>query len=71
MATKSNDACRDKCLATEPIFTLRAQDLSAAELVREWARRNASHLGEAHPKILEAKNVADAMEAWPHRRLPD
>jgi len=36
MATKAHDPCREKAADDEPIFTLRAQDISAPLVVLFW-----------------------------------
>lgn len=63
MATKDKDPCREKAAPDEPIFTLRAQDQLAPELVREWARE-ADAGGTPDEKVDEAMAVAHAMEDW-------
>lgn len=62
----------------EPIFVLRAQDLLAPALVREWARQFAVHEqarinGNSgyQKKYRSAMQIAEAMEKWPHRKMPD
>lgn len=77
MATKRNPGEFD-CYAAadydEPIFTLRAADPAAPMCVREWAylRRKSIEAGKHPPediaKVDEAKNVADAMDAWRRKR---
>lgn len=55
---------------SEPLFTLRAQDRLAPEIVREWAYR-ALKLGVPLEKVDGARRIADAMENWQvanHRR---
>ena len=54
----------------EPLFILRAQDITAAGLVIQWANRAAKH-GVNAEKVEEAREIAAAMEAWPGRRMPD
>ena len=54
----------------EPVFILRGQDRLAASLVWEWARR-ASRTGCPVAKIIEAQEIAEAMEKWPKRKDPD
>lgn len=64
---------KDTATTPEPIFTLRAQDLLAPEIVREWAYR-ARKLDVSEDKIKEARRIADEMEDWQiqnHRKLPD
>lgn len=63
--------CLGKAADDEPVFTLRAQDISAPALVRAWANKAAGHLGYTHPKVIEAIKLAEAMEAWPNRKHPD
>jgi hypothetical protein len=55
----------------EPHFDLLAHDTLAAETVRFWV-----HLAEESGHVPKAKidgaiAIADAMDAWPHHRLPD
>lgn len=62
--------CSDRLQPGEPYFVLRAQDATASGVVRAWAeiaKRN--KLSPA--KIASAIAVAEAMEAWPHSRMPD
>lgn len=57
----------------EPVFVLRAQDMLAPELVREWVFR-ARINGVPEEKVAEARRIADAMEDWQvanHRKMPD
>jgi hypothetical protein len=54
----------------EPVFILRAQDKLAAELVRDWAER-AERAGSPHAKVIDALACADAMDAWPVKKVPD
>jgi hypothetical protein len=54
----------------EPIFVLRAQDSLAADAVRHWAER-AEQAGSTPAKVAEARDIADAMERWPTRKMPD
>lgn len=71
------DGCFAKAADDEPIFVLRGQDKLAPELVREWARRFATHhlyMQQGtywNKKYREAMALADAMEAWPNRKMPD
>ena len=65
--TKNNPSkysCYDKAADDEPLFTLLARDPTAPALVRAWA----AHQGERNEKVAEACSIADAMEAWHHRR---
>jgi TolA-binding protein len=57
----------------EPVFTLRAQDMLAPEIVREWAFR-AKRAGSPDEKVEDARRIADEMEDWQianRRHLPD
>ena len=72
------DGCFAKAGDDEPLFVLRATDKLAPALVREWARQFATHCQvgfrlkeEWHSKYKAALDVADAMEAWPQRKMPD
>lgn len=71
MATKLTDSCLMKAADDEPIFVLRAQDLLASQLVRDWAQRAAMFIGNDAPKVREAWALADAMDQWPTRKYPD
>lgn len=70
MATKRRgDNCYEKAGMDEPIFTLRAQDILAAGIVREWALQ--AELGGTKPGIVaEARECADQMQAWPFHKHP-
>lgn len=80
------DPCFAKAAeAGEPTFTLRAQDKTAADIVFQWACiAEAARMGRygnlftpeppsgsPREKIDEALAIADAMRAWPNRKLPD
>ena len=54
----------------EPVFLLRAQDITAPAVVREWADLN-EKLGGDPNAIQLARNHADLMESWGHRKLAD
>jgi hypothetical protein len=74
MATKEKgDTCYDNAAPNEPIFTLRAQDELAPEIVREWAYR-ARKAGSPDDKVVGALNIADEMEEWQiknSKKVPD
>jgi hypothetical protein len=70
MATKHNSVVLTNARDDEPIFVLRAQDRLAADIVRQWADA-AERAGCSGEKVIEARAVADAMESWPARKLPD
>lgn len=72
------DGCFAKAADDEPIFVLRATDKFAPAIVREWARQFAT--GQFFSlkasdywmvKYREAIDLADAMETWPNRKMPD
>lgn len=73
MSTKADEA-RAGCFASaaddEPVFVLRAQDMVAPEVVREWVRL-AKAYGCPESKLRRARDTADAMERWPNRKHPD
>lgn len=53
----------------EPVFLLRAQDRLAPMVVRAWA---AAAIDAGLPGMAdEALRIADAMEQWPDRKVPD
>jgi len=53
----------------EPLFVLRAQDICAANAVRDWANR-AVIMGARTDKIEEADVLADEMDEWPIKQIP-
>lgn len=64
------DGCLGRAADDEPVFVLRGQDRLAPILVRLWASM-ASRAGCDAMKVQEAMKCAEAMEAWPSRKLPD
>lgn len=73
MGTKNNpnpNDCYAKALPDEPMFVLLARDLTAPELVRDWAEirevevEDGIRPAEDRSLVTEARNVADAMEMW-------
>lgn len=75
MSTKrEGDSCYNKAAMDEPLFVLRAQDILAPELVREWAHR-AKAKGTPQTKVDEALQLADRMVEWQdatdHVKVPD
>lgn len=54
----------------EPVFLLRAQDVSAAETLRFWADENIRNGGDREASKL-AQKQADAMDAWPCKKPAD
>ncbi len=69
MATKSNCPTLAKVLPDEPIFVLRAQDMTAPEAILEWIRLNLKTAPTQ--KITEALNCVSDMRRWPNRKMPD
>lgn len=69
--TKRDSECLKKVGEDEPIFVLRAQDRFAPIVVREWARLVENERGRGYPKAVEARLLADKMEAWRTRKVPD
>jgi hypothetical protein len=70
MATKHNSVALTRAGDQEPIFVLRAQDMLAPTLVRQWADE-AERNGCPKQKVDEARDLAGAMEQWPSRKFPD
>lgn len=64
------NSCLNKAADDEPVFVLRAQDACAPTHVRDWAE-HAELRGCDPAKVAEARALADAMEAWPTRKMPD
>lgn len=62
--------CIAKAADDEPVFVLRAQDMSADILVDFWAEL-ALRMGCPQEKVDEAIDLAAEMRAWPHRKWPD
>lgn len=65
------EGCLGKAAPDEPVFTLRAQDMFAADLVERWAILASERLGKSHPKVEHAFEMAKAMRAWPTQKYPD
>ena len=66
MATKrEGDPGYDKIEMDEPMFTLRAQDSIAPEVVEAWARTLLMRGGaRTRVKVEEARKCAQAMRDW-------
>ena len=62
--------CIAKAADDEPVFVLRAQDITAPAVVRTWCEF-AVLAGCAPEKIREARALALQMEQWPNRKMPD
>jgi len=82
MALKSTDTCLAKVKADEPIFTLRAQDVTAPACVEDWASSvimEYHHARKVMPdsarqKVQGAIETAHQMRAWQKAngsKLPD
>jgi hypothetical protein len=54
----------------EPVFIIRAQDITGAQIVRDWALL-AQHNGAKMDIVQAALDQADAMEAWVKKKIPD
>lgn len=70
MATKHTSKALENAADDEPIFVLRASDELAEHAVRHWAAK-AAVAGVPGTKVKDALDVADAMRAWPTKKLPD
>lgn len=60
------ESCWNRALPDEPIFILRAKDVSAPETIRRWVSYRLS-VGKNQPddrQILEALDLATEMENW-------
>lgn len=69
-ALVDENSCFNKAHFGEPLFIVRAQDEFSAELVRTWADKMEA-AGSSSPKIAEARQLADLMEQYPGRKIPD
>ena len=61
------------CPTAEPLFTLRANDVTAPNVVDAWALA-AERAGAPREKVVGAKNVAHTMRAWQRKngsKVPD
>lgn len=63
MAFKNDKGLLDKIADDEPIFILRAQDVSASKIVLRWIAAN-SHLRIDGAKVKEALKCASDMQNW-------
>jgi hypothetical protein len=70
MATKHDSKTLAKAGDNEPIFVLRANDALAEDAVRHWAA-HALYKGVPAEKVKGALEIADAMNAWPSKKIPD
>lgn len=56
--------------ANEPVFLIRAQDIAGAATVRAWAEL-ATAYGASREIVRAARDIADAMDQWPKKKVPD
>lgn len=68
MAYKNTCKTLAKVADDEPIFVLRAQDVSAPVVILEWMRCN-PQIPES--KMREAFECAEAMRRWPRHKSAD
>lgn len=54
----------------EPVFLLRAKDITAPAIVRQWASAQRSNPKADMPTIMSAEQWADEMEEW-QKNNPD
>jgi hypothetical protein len=54
----------------EPLFLLRGRDQIGVPLVVQWAI-HAEAKGVNQPKLRDAMDIADAMDRYPIKKLPD
>lgn len=52
----------------EPVFLLRAQDKTAAQIVRLWARAQRNNPQGNIDIVKHAERHADLMDAWPKKK---
>lgn len=69
MATKAENvddltSCLNRAESDEPIFVLRAHDVLAPGIVRQWARLRYYARGPRDTAADDAEDIADAMEKW-------
>jgi hypothetical protein len=57
--------------ADEPVFLLRAQDRTAAKVVRFWAWYNSLDADSDKNAIKLAESHADLMDKWPVKKAAD
>lgn len=68
MATKSTCKTLQKVADNEPIFVLRAQDVTAPDTIKFWLRQNPQITDD---KWNEAATCAVAMRMWQNKRKAD
>lgn len=55
----------------EPVFLLRAQDRTAARVVRYWASLQDERTDDEKKAMERVLWHADLMDAWPRRKIAD
>ena len=70
MATKHTSDVLDNTEDDEPIFPLVGRDRFAALVVRIWADIAAAS-GVDPEKVADARDVAEEMDRWQPKKLPD
>jgi len=66
--SKHENPCFKKAEMNEPIFVLRAQDISAAAIIQVWISMNPQVGPE---KLAEAQRTLEAFRAWPKKKAAD
>jgi hypothetical protein len=66
---KQHNETLEKVRPDEPIFVLRAQDITAPDIIFYWVQKNVDTVSEA--KLKEAVHTALAMRRYDKRRDPD
>jgi hypothetical protein len=68
MAHKNTCPTLKKVTDAEPIFVLRAQDITSPQLILEWLKLNPQISAE---RRREAFDCIDEMHAWPKKKSAD
>lgn len=66
--TKIDNACLIKAKDDEPIFVLRAQDMTSPTVIKMWLRLNPEL---SMDKYADAIECIQQMENWPKRKMAD
>lgn len=65
-------SCLNKAEDNEPLFVLRAHDITTPDVVRFWLENAEAKGAQIEPAKKEHALACIAqMEAWPNRKLPD
>ncbi|WP_460675338.1 hypothetical protein [Larkinella ripae] len=67
--TKTNDSCLEKAAIDEPIFVLRAQDISSPKVILHWIAKNFETCPDE--KLRDAFEHCIAMKNWTNRKNAD